>query len=134
MRRYRAEIVLLLCTLVLCFLAVRALSQETKASALKPGDEVKVTELESAKLGKLKAQLDRLQVQQALLQQQYNQLLAEAGRTQAKIDALAKDVEARIKREKKLEITYDQSAGEDGIFRIAPAPVEEKKTEAKKQP
>jgi hypothetical protein len=121
MRRYRAEIVLLAFVLVLCFVAVRALSQ-AKPPALKAGDEVKVTELESAKLGKLKAQLDSLQIQQALLQQQYNQLLAAAGRTQAKIDALAKEVEARVKKDAGLEITYDQGAGEDGIFRLAPPP------------
>jgi hypothetical protein len=129
LRRYRAEILLFLSVFLLCVLGVRGFSQE-KPTPPKPGDEVKATELESAKLGKLKAQLERLQVQQAFLQQQYNQLLAEGGRTQAKIDAIAKDVAARVKKEKNLDITYDQSAGEDGIFRVTP--IEEKKPEAKK--
>jgi len=135
LRRYRDQLIFAV-TILGCFLVVGLWGQDppkgspAAAATLKPGDEVKPVELEAAKLGKLKAQLAVSQVQQALLQQQYNQLLAEAGRTQAKIDALAKEVEARVKKEKNLDITYDQGAGEDGIFRVAPA--EEKKTEPKK--
>jgi hypothetical protein len=122
LRGYRDQLIFAV-TILGCFLVVGLWGQDppkgTPAVAtLKPGDEVKPLELEAAKLGKLKAQLAVSQVQQALLQQQYNQLLAEAGRTQAKIDALAKEVEVRVKKEKNLDITYDQSAGEDGIFRI----------------
>jgi hypothetical protein len=117
--KLRNEILLFFFVLLVCSLAMRAEDAKPKPKA---GEEVKATELEAAKLGKLKAQLDRLQVQQALLQQQYNQLLAEGGRTQAKIDALVKDVEARVKKEQELELTYDQAAGEDGVFHVAAPP------------
>jgi hypothetical protein len=116
--KLRNEILLFFFVLLACSLALRAADHPKP----KPGEEVKATELEAAKLGKMKAQLDRLQVQQALLQQQYNQLLAEGGRTQAKIDSLVKDVEARVKKEQELELTYDQAAGEDGVFRVAAPP------------
>jgi hypothetical protein len=130
MRRYRAEIVLLLCTLLLCFLAVRALSQEAKpdlpkVTALKPGDEVKPLELESAKLGKLKAQIARDEAQETLLQQQFSNLEIEKRALQSNLDALVKEISTRIRKETGgVEIIYDPRTGEDGTFHVntVPAP------------
>lgn len=123
MRQYRAEIALLLFTIVLCALAVRAFSEDppkAPAVALKPGDEVKPLELESAKLGKLKAQLARDEAQETILQQQFSSLENDRRELQGKIDALVKEIQARVKKEKNLEIIYDQRVGEDGTFRVAP--------------
>jgi hypothetical protein len=123
LRHYRAEIILFLSVLVLCTLAIRAMSEDPpKAPALKPGEEVKPTELEAAKLGKLKAQLMRDQTQMTVLQLQFQNLQADQTQLQAKIDAIVKDIEARVKKEKGAEVVYDQLSGEDGAFHVAPAP------------
>lgn len=132
MKRYRGEIALFLLTIALCLIAVRAFSQDLPkptnspravAEKLNPGDEVKPTELEAAKLGKLKAQIDRAGVQALLLQQQYTMVQNERSQLQAKIDALVNDIQSRVKLEKSVEIVYDQTAGEDGAFRVnAPPP------------
>jgi len=118
MRRLRGEIFLFLLTLILCIVAVRALSQE--ASKLKPGDEVKATELESAKLGKLKAQLDRVEAQKIVLQQQFGQLQGESAQLQSKVDEIVKAVQSRVKAEKNVDVVYDIHSGEDGVFRVNP--------------
>ena len=128
MRRYRAEIVLLVFVLVLCFVAVRAFSQDTKpavAATLKPGDEVKPLELEAAKLGKLKAQIARDEAQETVLQQQFSNLEVEKRTLQANLDALVKDVATRVRKETGgIEIVYDPRTGEDGTFHVntVPAP------------
>lgn len=132
MKRYRAEIGLLLFTLLLCLIAVRAFGQDKgkdkdapKVAALKPGDEVKPLELEAAKLGKLKAQITRDQAQQTILQQQFANIESEKRQLQGNLDALVEEIQARLKKETGAEIVYDPLTGEDGTFRVNrfPAPV-----------
>jgi len=123
MRRYRAEIVLLVCTLALCLVAVRAFSQDAPkppAPTLKPGDDVNPNELESARLGKWKAQIDKLDAQATVLQQQYAAIANDRRNVQAKIDEQVKEIKARIKAEHGVEVTYDPAAGENGIFHVLP--------------
>lgn len=127
MRGLRGEIFLFVVTLIICICVVRALGEDPK---LKPGDEVKVTELEAAKLGKLKAQVEHVEAQKVILQQQFLQLQAERSQIQSKLDELVKTIQARVKAESAVDVLYDQAAGEDGTFRVtapAPKPAEPKK-------
>jgi uncharacterized protein (DUF342 family) len=131
--KYRHELLLFGLVLVICVLAVRAIGEEPKP--LKPGDEVKSSELEAAKLGKLKAQIERIEAQKIVLQQQFAQLQAQGSETQAKIDELVKAIITRVKAEHHVEVVYDQRAGEDGTFRVAaPPPTPETKVPAAGDP
>lgn len=120
MKRYGRDIVLLILNLVLCLIAVRAFGEDPPKPAviLKPGDEVKPLELESAKLGKLKAQISRAQAQEDFLQAQFMNLENEKRVLQASLDGLVKDVEARVKKETGAELVYDPRTGEDGTFHV----------------
>jgi hypothetical protein len=148
MRRYGPEIGLLLFTLVLCLVAIRVFGQEqfrkevandpiqkaAPASILNPGDEVKPLELESAKLGKLKAQIARDEAQETVLQQQFSNLELEKRTLQASWDSLVKDVQARVKKETGAEVVYDPRTGEDGTFHVNTVPTPPLPPPAKKQP
>jgi len=124
-------LVLLACFAGLCFLAIRAFSQDppklAPAVTLKPGDEVKPLELEAAKLGKLKAQIARDEAQENVLQAQFQSLEAEKRTLEAKRDDLVKEITARVKKETGAELVYDPKTGEDGTFHVntvaASAPV-----------
>jgi len=126
MRRYRREMFLFAAVLVLCFIAVRAFSQDKPAApvpaTLRPGDEVKPSELEGAKLGKLKAQLDRDDAQAAILQQQFSVVQNDRAQIQAKIDEIVKAVQTRVKADAHVDVVYDQRTGEDGTFRVNALP------------
>jgi hypothetical protein len=125
-RRYRGEIFLAVLVIAFCVFVMRAFSQDKAAApaaaTLKPGDEVKPTELEAAKLGKLKAQLDRDDAQGVILQQQYGALQNDRAQVQGKIDAIVKDVQARVKSDTHVDVVYDQRSGEDGTFRVNAPP------------
>jgi hypothetical protein len=141
MRRYRDQLIFAL-TILLCFVYVGLWGQDPPAKpaptvTLKPGDEVKPLELEAAKLGKLKAEIARDEAQETVLQQQFSNLENDKRELQMRLDALVKEVAARVKKETGAEVSYDARIGEDGSFRVttpppAAAQTKEKEKETKK--
>jgi len=123
LRRYRDQLIFAL-TILLCFVYVGLWGQDPPKGSpaalaiLKPGDEVKPLELESAKLGKLKAQIQRDEAQESALQSQYNATEADKRALQANLDALVNQIAARVKKETGAEVVYDSRTGEDGTFHV----------------
>jgi hypothetical protein len=136
LRRYRDQLIFAL-TILLCFVYVGLWGQDPPKGAsslaavatLKPGDEVKPLELEGAKLGKLKAQIQRDEAQESALQSQYNATEADKRALQASLDTLVQSITARVKKETGAEIVYDPRTGEDGTFHVnsVPSPAPGKK-------
>jgi hypothetical protein len=126
MRRYRAEILLFLSMLAICALAVRALSEDAKKPELKPGDEVKATELELATAAKYRAQIGQFEAQKAMLQVQFGNVMNLENQTQKKLAAQMDAIRTRLKKANGVDVVFDPNTGEDGTFRVTqpeqPAP------------
>jgi hypothetical protein len=127
LRRYRDRLIFAV-TILGCFLVVGLWGQDPPAKpsptvTLKPGDEVKPLELESAKLGKLKAQIARDEAQENELQARFSNLEVDKRTLQANLDALVSQITARVKKETGgVELVYDPRTGEDGTFHVNTVP------------
>ena len=135
-RRYRAEIVLFVAVVLLCFLAVRGFSEDKpKPPALKAGDEVKATELELTTAAKYRAQIGQIEAQKTLLQVQFNDVASREAQIQKKLSDQMDAIRARLKKEQGVDVVFDPNTGEDGTFRVKepePPPAKKEPEPAKK--